>query len=397
MSIAENMKMALSSLFAHKMRSILTMIGIIIGVGSVITVVAIGQGGEAMLKSQIVGASNTVDLFYQPSEEEIQANPNVMYQPAFTQDDIRAIEGIPEVTKVVATSMDYGKVRYREDLLEATITGINAAYMDVNGLKITSGRNLLDTDFLGERRVAVVSSNFQEELFEGENPIGQVIFIRSQPVEIIGVLAETTGLFSFGANEVYLPWNTWRTIFASNDLSQVTVQAKNAEDLQVAGQKAADLLNRMHNTDKAYQVLNMEEIAAGIGQITNIMTLIISSIAGISLLVGGIGVMNIMLVSVTERTREVGVRMALGATRGQILAQFLIESVTLTLIGGGVGILLGWGAATIVSSFAGWPALISWPVIVGGVLFSMIIGVIFGILPANKASRLDPIEALRYE
>ena len=397
MSIAENMKMALSSLFAHKMRSILTMIGIIIGVGSVITVVAIGQGGEAMLKSQIVGASNTIDLFYMPSEEEMQANPNIMNEPAFTQDDIRALEGIPEVTKVVATSMDFGNVRYREDLLEATITGINAAYMDVNGLKITSGRNLLDTDFLGGRRVAVVSSNFQEELFDGENPIGQVIFIRSQPVEVIGVLDETTGLFSFGANEVYLPWNTWRTIFASNELSQVTLQAENTEDLQVAGEKAADLLNRMHNTDEAYQVLNMEEIAAGIGQITNIMTIIISSIAGISLLVGGIGVMNIMLVSVTERTREIGVRMALGATRGQILFQFLIESVTLTLIGGGIGILFGWGAATIVSSFAGWPALISWPVIAGGVLFSMIIGVVFGILPANKASRLDPIEALRYE
>lgn len=255
----------------------------------------------------------------------------------------------------------------------------------------------MDTDFLGGRRVAVVSSNFQEELFDGESPIGQVIFIRSQPVEVIGVLAETTGLFSFGANEVYLPWNTWRTIFASNELSQVTLQAENTEDLQVVGEKAAELLNRMHNTDEAYQVLNMEEIAAGIGQITNIMTIIISSIAGISLLVGGIGVMNIMLVSVTERTREIGVRMALGATRGQILFQFLIESVTLTLIGGGIGILFGWGAATIVSSFAGWPALISWPVIAGGVLFSMIIGVVFGILPANKASRLDPIEALRYE
>ena len=396
MSLAENMKMALSSLFAHKLRSILTMIGIIIGVGSVITVVAIGQGGEAMLKSQIVGAGNTVELFYMPSDEEILADSTSMMNP-FTQEDIRAIETIPEVTQVVATSAEYGQVRYREELLDSSITGINQAYMDVNGLQISAGRNMLDADFLGGRRVAVVSASFQEELFDGENPIGQVIFIRSQPVEIVGVLAETTGLFSFGANEVYLPWNTWRTIFASNELSQVTLKADNAEDLQVAGEKAADLLNRLHNKEDAYQVLNMEEIAAGVGQITKIMTTIISSIAGISLLVGGIGVMNIMLVSVTERTREIGVRMALGATRGQILVQFLIESVTLTLIGGGVGILLGWGAASIVSSFAGWPALISWPVIVGGVLFSMIIGVVFGILPANKASRLDPIEALRYE
>lgn len=175
------------------------------------------------------------------------------------------------------------------------------------------------------------------------------------------------------------------------------LQAENADDLQVAGEKAADLLNRMHDTDEAYQVMNMEEIAAGIGQITTIMTIIIGSIAGVSLLVGGIGVMNIMLVSVTERTREIGIRMSVGATRGQILFQFLVESVTLTLIGGLIGMLLGGGAASLVSYFAGWPPLISLPVIIGGVLFSMIIGVVFGILPANKASRLDPIESLRYE
>lgn len=397
MSISENMKMALASLLAHKLRSILTMIGIIIGVGSVITVVAIGQGGEAILKSQIVGAGNTIELFYMPSEEEILSDPNAMMKSPFTQDDIRAMEEIPEVTKVVATSSDLANVRFREDKLDASITGINLAYLDVNSLNVESGRNLVAADFIGERRVAVVSSTFEEELFEGDNPVGKVIFIRSQPVEIVGVLEKPTGLFAFGANEVYLPWNTWRTIFASSELSQVTLQAKNAEDLQTAGQKAADLLNRRHNTGEAYQVLNMEEIAAGIGQITRIMTIIISSIAGISLIVGGIGVMNIMLVSVTERTREIGVRMALGATRGQILLQFLIESVTLTVIGGSIGILLGWATATIVSSFAGWPPLVSWTVIVGGMLFSMVIGIIFGILPANKASRLDPIESLRYE
>jgi len=397
LSVAENMKMALSSLLAHKMRSILTMIGIIIGVGSVITVVAIGQGGEAMLKSQIVGSGNTIELYYMPSEEELTANPNAMMMAPFTQEDIRAIEEIPEVTKVVATSSEFGNIRFREDTIEASITGINQAYLDVHGLEVETGRNLLAADFLGGQRVAVVSSSFQEELFEGEDPRGEVIFVRSQPVEIVGVLKQPTGLFSFGANEVYLPWNTWRTIYASNELSQVTLQTENAEDLQEAGQKAADLLNRLHNTEEAYQVINMEEIAAGIGQITRIMTIIISSIAGVSLLVGGIGVMNIMLVSVTERTREIGVRMSLGATRGQILLQFLIEAVTLTLIGGGIGILLGWVTSSIVSHFAGWPALVSWPVIVGGLLFSMIIGVIFGILPANKASRLDPIESLRYE
>ncbi len=389
--------MALSSLRAHKMRSVLTMLGIIIGVGSVIAVVAIGQGGEAMLKSQIAGSENTIELLYMPSDEELQANPNTMMMAPFTEEDIRAVESIPEVKQVVATSSEYGRIRYREEQIEASITGINQAYLDVNGLEVESGRNLLSADFLGGRRVAVVSASLQDELFDGEDPLGQVIYIRAQPVEIVGILEAPTGLFDFGVNEVYLPWNTWRTVFASSDYSQVTLQTDRAEELQEAGTKAADLLNRMHGTEESYQVVNMEEIAAGIGQVTRIMTIIIGSIAGVSLLVGGIGVMNIMLVSVTERTREIGVRMSLGATRGQILFQFLIEAVTLTLIGGAIGMMLGGGAASLVSYFAGWPSLVSWPVVVGGLLFSMVIGVIFGILPANKAARLDPIQSLRYE
>lgn len=397
MSILENIKMALSSLFAHKMRSILTMLGIIIGVGSVIAVVAIGQGGEAMLKSQIVGSDNTLELYYMPSDEELEADPNALFMDPFTQKDITAIESIPDVENVVATSLEYANVRFREEAVESSITGINQAYLDVNGLKVERGRNLLSSDFLAGSRTAIVSATFQDELFDGEDPLGEVIYIRSQPVEIVGVLEEATGIFSLGVNEIYLPWNTWRTVFASNEISQVILQTENAEDLYDVGKEAADMLNRMHNKEEAYQVVNMEEIAEGIGQITRIMTIIIGSVAGVSLLVGGIGVMNIMLVSVTERTREIGIRMSLGATRGQILFQFLVESVTLTLIGGTIGILLGGGAAALVSYFAGWPSLISWPVIFGGLLFSMVIGIVFGILPANKASRLDPIESLRYE
>lgn len=397
MSFLENIKMALSSLRAHKMRSMLTMLGIIIGVGAVIAVVAIGQAGEAMLKSQIIGPGNTIEVYYMPSDEEIQADPNVWYRPPFTQEDITAVETIPHVKNIVMISSEYADVRFREEAAEATVMGINQAYLDVNGLEVAQGRNLLSADFLSGSRTAVVSSSVQEELFDGEDPLGQVIYIRSQPVEIIGVLEEPTGIFSFGMNEVYLPWNTWRTVFGSNNINQLILQTENADDLHDVGVQAADMLNNMHRTEDAYQVMNMEEIAEGVGQITRIMTIIIGSIAGVSLLVGGIGVMNIMLVSVTERTREIGIRMSIGATRGQILFQFLVESVTLTLIGGTIGILLGGGAATIVSHFAGWPALISWPVIFFGLLFSMFIGIVFGILPANKASRLDPIESLRYE
>ncbi len=397
MKFTENLFMALHSLKAHKMRSILTMLGIIIGVGSVIIVVAIGQGGEAMLKSEIIGSGNTIELMYQPSDEEVMSNPNAYYETVFSQEDIRMLEGIPGVKSVVASSSEFSTIRYREDTADSSITGINNAYLDVNELNVEKGRGFTTADFLSGARVAVVTHTMQEELFDGKSPIGEVIRIGSQPVEIIGVLEKESGLLSFGLVQAYLPFNTWKMVFGKSDVTQITLQAESEDELKAIGDKATRNLNTLHNTEDAYQVLNMEEIAQGVGQITRIMTIIIGSIAGISLVVGGIGVMNIMLVSVTERTREIGIRIAIGATKRQILIQFLIESITLTLIGGILGILLGWGVVTLVSVFAGLPGLISWQVVLGGVLFSMVIGIIFGILPANKAARLNPIDALRYE
>ncbi|WP_226678119.1 ABC transporter permease [Mesobacillus jeotgali] len=397
MNMMENLRMALGSLKAHKMRSILTMIGIIIGVGAVIIVVAIGQGGEAMLKTQLTGPGNTIELFYQPSDEEIQANPNIFNEAPFEQEDIRALEKIPEIKQVVASSSQLSKVSFEEDTLDASTTGVSQAFFEMNDIKAEKGRSFTAADFLGGRRVGIISYSMQEELFGGESPIGKVIRIGVQPIEIVGVLEKPTGLFAFGTMQIYVPSKTWQVIYGKSDFNQVTLQAASADELQIAGKKAADLLNKMHDTEESYMVINMEEMAEGIGKITKVMTLIIGSIAGISLFVGGIGVMNIMLVSVTERTREIGIRKALGATRSQIMTQFLIESVTLTLIGGVLGILVGWGSASLISFFAGWPSLVSWQVVTGAMLFSMIIGVVFGLLPANKASKLDPIESLRYE
>ncbi|MFV8827703.1 ABC transporter permease [Alkalihalobacterium sp. APHAB7] len=397
MSIMENVKMALQSIRAHKLRSLLTMLGVIIGVAAVIIVVAIGQGGEAMIKSQIAGADNTLEIYYYPSDEEIRSNPNIGFDTAFSLDDIRSLESIPEVKRVVASSSEYSSIRHQSETVDAAVFGINDAYLQVHTLNVAEGISFSQGDFIGGKRTALISATLQEELFEDQSALGEIIRIGNQPVEIIGVLETPTGFFAFGSMDVYLPWQTWRSIYMKTSFSQVTLQANSLEELQVAGEKAVTMLNQANNTEDSYEVLNMEEIADAIGQITRVMTMIIGGIAGISLLVGGIGVMNIMLVSVTERTREIGIRKALGATRRQILFQFIIESIILTLIGGIIGILLGAGIATIISLIAGWPSLVSWPVILGGVLFSMLIGVLFGMLPANKASKLNPIDSLRYE
>ncbi|MCY8472727.1 ABC transporter permease [Bacillus halotolerans] len=397
MSLLENVRMALSSVLAHKMRSILTMLGIIIGVGSVIVVVAVGQGGEQMLKQSISGPGNTVELYYMPSDEELASNPNAVTESTFTENDISGLKDIEGIKQVVASTSESMKANYHEEETDVTINGINDGYMNVNSLEIESGRTFTDNDFLAGKRAGIISQKMAEELFDKSSPLGEVVWVNGQPVEIIGVLKKETGLLSFGLSEMYVPFNMMKSSFGTSDFSNVSLQVESADDIKSIGKEAAQLVNDHHGTEDSYQVMNMEEIAAGIGKITTIMTTIIGSIAGISLVVGGIGVMNIMLVSVTERTREIGIRKSLGATRGQILTQFLIESVVLTSIGGLIGIGIGYGGAALVSAIAGWPSLVSWQVVCGGVLFSMLIGVVFGMLPANKAAKLDPIEALRYE
>lgn len=397
MKLFENIKIAMNSVLAHKLRSILTMLGIIIGVGSVIAVVAIGQGGEQMLKGSISGPNNTIDMTYTPSDEELNANPNALFDATFTEEDIKSVKTINGVNQVASSTAQGMQLRFQDTTVDATVNGINEGYTNVHSLQIAEGQNLRDIDFRSGRRAALISEGLQKELFNGQKALGEMIWMNGQPVEVIGVLAKQKGMFSFDMNEIFVPFAMLTSTFGINEYDKLSIQVSHADQMKEVGKSAAALLNENHHTEDAYEMINMEEIAEGIGQITSVMTTIIGSIAGISLLVGGIGVMNIMLVSVTERTREIGIRKAIGATRAQILVQFLIESVVLTLIGGLMGIALGLGGAALVSLVAGWPSLVSWQVICGGVLFSMLIGIVFGLIPANKAARLDPIDSLRYE
>jgi len=375
------------------------MLGIIIGVGSIITVVAIGKGGEAALKSQIVGSgNNTIQLNFKPDEQDLFAM-SFDQEPTFTQENLLQLRSIPEIANIITTNTAMEFLYVNDKNIQTQIYGITNEYFIVNTIKVTRGRKLTREDFTQSNNVIMINEQAAKEFFKNKSAVGQILEIKGQPFQVIGVYQAKDGIFGLGIPELLMPLSLWPVLYGTDDIQTVTIQAKDGASLEEAGTKAANLLNDTKSPDLKgkYEVLNLEEIQKSISKVTNIMTMIIGGIAGISLLVGGIGVMNIMLVSVTERTREIGIRKALGATRGKILLQFLIEAMMLTLMGGIIGIGLGVGGAYIVSHFAKWPPLVSGPVILIGVLFSMVLGIIFGLLPANKAAKLDPIESLRYE
>lgn len=396
MNLLECIRVALDGILANKLRSFLTMLGIIIGVASVIAVAAIGQGGRSALQSEMERfGSNRFVIYYNYSHDK-----PITWMDNFTESDIKVISELaPAVSLIVPMSYNRASASAGGRVVDAYIRGTTSSFTKIEKLTLKSGRFFTEDDDLGRRQVGVINEALADELFPNSNPLGERIILNNLPVIVIGVLRDEPSAFGFDDSRamIYLPIRSYFSIFNNNWIDNLHGKAVSQDRVQEAIDQSISILERRHRTQGKYRAYNMEKEIEMANRITGIAALIVGSIAAISLVVGGIGVMNIMLVSVTERTREIGIRKALGARRKDILVQFLIEAVVISLIGGMIGMIIGLGGALAVSMMANWPPLISWKMVVLAFLFSAGVGIFFGIYPANKAARLDPIDALRYE
>lgn len=402
MSIVESFKLALSSIWKHKVRSILTMLGVIIGVAAVIIIVAIGQGAKTKMTEELFATEeNAVDLRYEPIPVEGQDESEMSWEePVLTSEDVEVLSKVPGVKAVIATNQGWGPMVYEDKQGEMQITGVGPEFFTARNIQVVEGRAINSRDTDGLNRVIMVDTKAREKFFKNKaDIIGEIVDVNGNPYKVVGVYeSPIPEQYRSEDGEMLMPRTVISMMFGNREIEQLAVVASDPEKISETGRLAAETLTKAKKLeDGQYNINDFSDYEKEVDTVINLMTLFIGSIAGISLLVGGIGVMNIMLVSVTERTREIGLRKAIGATRGRILLQFLIESMTLTSIGGLVGIGLAIIGSMMVSKWSPITATVSPIVIIIGVGFSAFIGIIFGILPANKASKLSPIDALRYE
>jgi putative ABC transport system permease protein len=402
----ENFRIAFRALWANKMRSLLTTLGIIIGVAAVIAVVSIVQGLQYLLTQELqgVGATYIMVLPQQPN----QGPGVVVKQVKLTWDDGREIQesvsGIELITPVIVGNET---AKYRDRQHTTLVLGVNDDWPEVNNHVVERGRFLSSIDLEHRRKVAVVGKKIIEELRLGDNPIGREIYLGSLSATVIGVMEERgQALGSDSDDLIFVPFETSLLLFGRDaaDQIQLRLQAESTRVVEQVKDDVSRLLRRRHKIAEGqpddFLVLVQDEILETVNSILGNVTAVVGAVVGVALLVGGIGIMNIMLVSVTERTREIGIRKSVGARRQDVLVQFLIEAVTLSLVGGTIGLLLGWGIGALVASLlpGDWPpAHVPFWAVALAFGFSSIVGIFFGIYPAGKAAALDPIEALRYE
>ncbi len=402
MLLGETLRVAMQSIRANLFRAVLTMLGIVIGVAAVITMLAAGAGAQKDIEAQIdaLGA-NLLSI----SAQSWFLRGISRAQLTLEVEDVWALEDNTQYIDLVVPRLeDRGQIKYGNRNLSARLVGTTDGYTEMYGYELAAGEMFTRADDEGKRRVAVFGGVIPQQL-EIENPgdiIGQQVAIRGVPFTVIGVLEEVGSDRNSPDERVLLPLRTAEArVLGSQDLNDISVRVADGVPLEVAMVDIERVLRTEHRIlpgqANDFAIYDQKQFLETREAAQQTFTFLLASIAGVSLLVGGIGIMNIMLVSVTERTREIGVRMALGATRFNILLQFLIESMVLCLLGGIAGVLSGWGLAVLLSRTAGWAVYVSPESVVLAFAFSLGVGLFFGIMPARRAANLDPIEALRYE
>lgn len=393
----ESFKMAMSAISSHKLRSFLTMLGIIIGITSVVSIVALGKGSQEKILENINSiGTNTIDIM--PGEGFGDMRSGKI--KTLTASDSDILNKQPYVLSATPNSSTTGTVTYKNIAVNAQVQGVGAEYFAVKGLDIDMGSQFYPSDIINSTQVAVIDNNAVKQLFlNNENPIGEIIMINQVPLKVIGLTKPKNS--GFGNNDSLNIWSPYSTVMnrisGSKNIDSITVRIKDTFATNAAQKNIIELVTNKHGK-KDFFTFNSDSIKETITKTTNTMTLMISSIALISLIVGGIGVMNIMLVSVTERTKEIGIRMAIGARQSDILQQFLIEAVLICIIGGLSGIAISYGISLLFNHFiTNFAMSFSAFSIIMAVLCSSMIGIIFGFVPARNASKLNPIDALARE
>ncbi len=403
--VSQTALIALRALRRNKMRSILTALGIIIGVAAVIAMVAVGNGAQARITSQVSALGQNLLNVFAGSKKSGGVQSGLGSASTITLADAEAIiREVPDVAAISPEVSTTAQAIANGRNWSTSVVGESKDYLKIRSWKLTAGSMFNDVDVRSAAKVAVIGSKTANELFGSLNPVGQTLRIKNIPFTIIGLLeSKGSGMGGNQDDRIIIPYTTaMKRITGDKYLRSVNVQIVSANRMETAQQQITSLLRQRHRLTDGQQsddfnIFNQKEIADTVNSISTVITLLLGSVAGISLIVGGIGIMNIMLVSVTERTREIGIRIAIGAQPGDIRLQFLIEAMTLSLLGGLIGVLFGVSVARLVSVFANFNAVVSAGSIFLAFGVSSVIGIFFGFYPAYKASTLNPIEALRYE
>lgn len=413
----ENLRLSFQGIWNHKMRSFLTMLGIIIGIAAIITIVSSIKGTNEQIKQNLIGSGTNavvIKLYQDDAEFDMEYGGLPEGVPLITEETREELEDLDGVQRAALfrTRQWVSNVYYQNTAFNGNMTGVDSHYFDVYDYQLCYGRNFIQNDFDAFRKVVILDDKAANVMFNGENPVGETIEIRDQPFTVIGVVSQRNAFkpvidtmsdyYTYAdtsSGSIFLPDSTWPIIYRYDEPQTVAIRATSTDDMTAAGKAVADYLTDKQIADEhskySYRSQDMLEQAQQLQELSNSTNNQLIWIASISLLVGGIGVMNIMLVSVTERTSEIGLKKAIGAKKRRIMWQFLTEAAVLTSMGGILGVVAGIGLAQLLSSATGAPTAISIPAILISVIFSMVIGIVFGLLPATKAARMSPIDALR--